>query len=70
MLSNNPTPASDVTIAEPPKLMNGNAAPVKGINPVVTAMLIKAWKVSQQVTPHARRAAKASWAFSATLKPR
>ena len=42
MLNNNPTPASDTTIAEPPKLMNGNAVPVKGINPVITATLIKA----------------------------
>jgi hypothetical protein len=41
-LSNNPTPASDVTIEDPPKLMNGNAMPVKGTNPVTTPTLIKA----------------------------
>ena len=41
-LSNNPTPISETSIDEPPKLMNGNATPVKGINPVITAMLINA----------------------------
>ena len=50
--------------------MNGSAIPVKGISPVITATLIKAWKVSQQVMPHARTAAKASEASSAILKPR
>jgi hypothetical protein len=50
--------------------MNGSAIPVKGISPVITATLINAWKANQQVTPHARRAAKASDASSAILKPR
>jgi hypothetical protein len=59
-LSNSPTPASDVTIAEPPALMNGSTMPVKGSNPVTTPTLIKASNVIQQVTPDARRAANGS----------
>jgi len=41
-LNNNPTPANETTIAEPPELIKGSATPVKGINPVITAILIKA----------------------------
>jgi hypothetical protein len=41
-LSNNPTPAIEVTMPEPPQLMNGSAIPVKGSSPVTTPTLIKA----------------------------
>jgi len=57
-------------MAEPPELMKGNATPVEGINPVITATFISAWKASQQVMPHATTAAKPSGASIAILKPR
>jgi hypothetical protein len=41
-LSNNPIPAIETTIDDPPKLINGNAMPVNGSNPVITPTLIKA----------------------------
>jgi hypothetical protein len=70
ILNKSPIPASETTIEEPPLLMNGSATPVKGRRPVTTATLTNAWKTSQQVTPHAKSAAKASGASRAILKPR
>lgn len=44
--------------------------PVKGVRPVITAALMKAWKVIQQVTPAANMAPKPSEACEAMWKPR
>jgi hypothetical protein len=69
-LSKIPTPASETTIADPPELIKGNATPVKGTKPVITATLTRAWKASQHVMPQANNAEKASLACRAILKPR
>jgi hypothetical protein len=42
MLNSNPTLVRATILAEPPELIRGRATPVKGINPVTTAMLARA----------------------------
>lgn len=63
-------PAMEAARDDPPKLMKGKGMPVKGTVAVITAMLIKAWKISQQVMPEARIVPKLSGASRAILKPR
>ena len=58
------------TMLEPPALMKGSALPVKGINPTITAMFIKASRPIQVVRPKASKAPNWSWAFLAMTKPR
>lgn len=54
MFKSIPNPAIEMTREEPPKLMKGKGSPVKGRVAVTTPMLIRAWMVSQEVTPAAR----------------
>jgi hypothetical protein len=46
-----PTAASEVTSDEPPKLINGNGTPVKGIASITEPILIIACNTIQDVMP-------------------
>jgi hypothetical protein len=50
--------------------MKGKGIPVNGIRPVITAALMKAWKIIQQVVPAANMAPNPSEAWEAIWKPR
>lgn len=65
-----PMPIMHMVNDDPPTLTNGNVMPVKGMAPVTTAMLIKAWKVIQQVNPRANKRPKSSGALAAMRSPR
>ena len=51
-------------------LRKGSGMPVMGMRLTTTAMLMKAWKVSQAVMPSAISPPKVSGAFMATRIPR